>query len=71
MESRKSRKERKIMITVQTASDTELNQNRHYEPLTEEQKQHNREEAQSRVFQLVLEYIMNGGSQNAINSQKI
>lgn len=32
--------------------------------LTNEQKQKNREEAQSKILQYVMEYIMNGGNQN-------
>lgn len=32
--------------------------------LTNEQKQKNREEAQSKILQYMMEYIKNGGSQN-------
>lgn len=56
------------MIIVQVVSNTELNQSKQqHKPLTEQQKEHNKEEAQNTLFQIVLEYIMNGGQQNASN----
>lgn len=59
------------MITVQAVSNTELNHNRQHKQLTEQQKQNNKLEAKSKLFQIALEYIMNnGGNQNA-NSQNI
>lgn len=32
--------------------------------LTDEQKQKNREEAQSKILQYMMEYILNGGNHN-------
>jgi hypothetical protein len=57
------------MNRVQTVNKTELNHNeQQYRSLTEEQKRHNRTEAHSKIFQIVLERILlDGGLTNASN----
>lgn len=59
------------MNTVQTISNTELNNSKQqYKPLTEEQKLFKRIEGHLTVFEMVLQKVLeDGGKQNAINNQ--
>ena len=56
------------MIIVQAVSNTEVNHSKQHKPLTEQQKQQNKQEAHNTLFQIALEYIINnGGLTNASN----